>query len=280
MGGQNPDPQAVSLVTNEMPPRPMSRRARPLGVAAQVTAVIGASLCLLLIVGVLLGRAWATERVDEVADAIDAGFARGTPLLDSAGAKAAETSARAAAVADAAGEVAVNPAAAVVQALLGDLSGVSDRYLSLRAAYADARETMVSALTRLNTIDRLVPAISVPEGPVEALAALDERIRALDARLTELMSASPTASPATVWAGQVARTAGRVEATLGDVSDRLDAAEARLASVRADVAAGSDTINTAITIAAVATILVLLYLVLLHWVLFRAGRGLRRGGRG
>lgn len=267
----------VGPVAQERPPT--NRIARLLGAAAQVAGVVGIVVCLLLVAGTLLGRGWAIDRVDEVASAIDGGLARGTAVLETTTTRVAETSARVRALADAADALAVDPdpAPALVQALLGDVTSVSDRYLALRTAYADAREAVVAAVVRLNTIDRLLPGLSLPEGPVEALAALDASIRALDARLMELMNANPAAGLVSAWAEGVATLTSGVEAALADVAFRLDAADARVADVRTQVVAEADAINAAITFGAILAILLLLYLALLHWVLLRTGRALRRG---
>lgn len=265
-------------MTDETQPAPGARRERVLGMSAQTAGVVGIVACLLLVVGVILARGWAIDRVDAIAGRVDAGIAKGIPLLATASTKVADVSARVSLVVDAAEARAADPgpAPALVQTLQLAMAGVSDRYLDLRATYADARETVVSALDRLNTIDRLVPAISIPQGPADKLAAIDQRAREIDATVMEIINADPR-----VGSGQVATTiaekAGKVESALENLSTGFDDAKVRLDALRGEVAATADTGKTVITIVALVLILVLLYSAFLHWVLYRSGKALRGG---
>ena len=75
-------------------PHPVSRPRRTLGIAAQVAGIVGIVLCLLGAVGVLFGRGWAVDKVDQVAGNVDAQVARAEPLLDTAATKVGRTVAR------------------------------------------------------------------------------------------------------------------------------------------------------------------------------------------
>lgn len=268
-------------MTNEtQPAQPAgpSRRNRILGLAAQVAGVIGIVIGFVLVAGVLLGRGWATERVDTIAVRIDVALAKGEPLFDAAATKVGEVATQVGALGDAATARAADPgpATALVQGVLQKANAASERYLELRTSYADARERVVSAIDRLNTIDRLVPAISVPQGPVDALATLDQRAQALDATVMDIINVIPNASDVQV-AATIAAKAAAVETALTAVSTGLSDMKARVEALRGDVASLHDTANLAITAATIILILVLLYSVLLHWVLFRQGKQLRQG---
>ena len=154
---------------------------------------------------------------------------------------------------------------------------LSDRYHAMRASYAEAREHVVAALDRLNTIDDLVPAVRVPQGPVEALAALDERIRLLDTNLMGLLSVASETGPALIAAAIVEKV-GIVEAALTAVSAGLEDTGVRLQALRDRVSTGADRVHTLVTVATVALVGAFLYASLLHAVLYRAGRRMRRGG--
>jgi len=258
-------------------PVPASRPKRVLGMTGQVAGVVGVVICALLIIALLFARAWAGDRIDETAASIDASLAKGVPLLEAAAANVDAVSAQIVGVAEAAEAVAArpNPAPALVEALSSRLAGLSESYLELRTTYADARETIVGAIDRLLLLERLIPPFTVPREPLEALAAADARVREMDARVQEILAA-PGAGAVREVASAVAETARGVESGLADVSAGIDDASTQLADVRAEIAETADTANLAITVLSVALILGLLYSALLHVVLFRSAREIRR----
>lgn len=253
-------------------------RSRALGTLAQVAGVVGIVLCLLLAVGVLLGRGWATDTVSQVTAGIDAKVAKAVPLLDTASEKVSEVSGRVGAVADAANALAArpNPSNELLQGLMGALTNVSDRYLELRATYGELRTTAVTALDRLETLDRLIPGFEIPQGPVDALTRLDASVSELDAKIMGLADAIPETGPIDAAATAIATKATEIEAKLQGLVTVIDDAQARLAELRTQLASTASTLNTAISIGSIGVILVLVYFALLHWVLFRTGRRLRR----
>lgn len=273
-----PDARESEATRPEAAPTVPSRRVQALGAAARVAGLVGIGICLLLIVVTLVARGWVVARVDEAEGTIDGGLARGATLLSSATDRVAQIAATVGQVGASAEAVsgAARPTQSLVQALLGDVTNLSQRYLDARAAYAEAREAIVDALARLETIDQLLPGVALPNGPIDALSALDESLQALDARIMEVVRADPAAGPIQAWSGAVAEGANRVGAALEVVSGRLEAADARLAGMRGDVAAAADRVTLAATLVAIGAILLLLYLALLHWVLYRSGRDAQR----
>ncbi len=264
-------------MSTETQSAPAGRRERVLGMTAQTAGVVGIIVCFALIAGVVLGRGWAVGRVDELAGKVDDGLAKGVPLLETASTKVAGVSARVGLVVDAAEARAADPgpAPALVETLQLAMGGITERYLELRTAYADAHEAAVSVMDRLNTIEGLVPAISIPQGPREKLAEVDAKAREIDAAVMQVIDARPGVGSGQV-ASVVADKAGQVESKLDELSAGLDAAKVRLLEIRQEVANTADSTNQLITIAALVLILGLLYLVLLHWVLYRSGSSLRQ----
>ena len=255
-----------------------SRRNRRLGLVAQIAGVIGIVLCLVLAVGVLVGRGWAMDTVSEVATGIDAKVARAVPLLDTASQRVSEVSGRVGAVADAANALAArpNPSNELLQGLAGAVGNVSDRYLELRATYGQFRDTAATALDRLQALDRLIPGFEIPQGPVDALANLDAGVSELDARIMGLANAIPESGPIDAAATAIATKAGEVQAKLDGLVGVIDDAQTRLAELRTQLDSTAATISTTISIGSIGVILLLFYFALLHWVLFRTGRQLRR----
>ena len=80
-----------------------------LGTVGQVAGVLGIVVCLLLVIGVIIGDVWAVRTVDDVAAAIDAKIAKADPLLTQASAKVGEISGRVSTVADIAAGIAADP---------------------------------------------------------------------------------------------------------------------------------------------------------------------------
>jgi hypothetical protein len=260
----------------------VTRRRRTLGAAAQVAGVIGIVVCLLAVVGVVLGRGWAVGTVDEVATGIDSQVARADPLLATATRRAGEVSDVVDGIVALAGRAAAeaNPGPAFVEDVRARVAALSERYMQLRTEYAQFRERIVSAGDTLETLDGLVPAISLPQGPREALQDIDARMQELDARVTEVLdflASNPVASAIRDWASSIAE---RVRG----IADRIDRVEAAIAlvqqrsvSLREEVAAKADTAQGVITLGSVGTIVLLLYLALVHAALFAYGAALRRG---
>ena len=283
---RGPDPVTVAAAVAPGPataasaPAGPGRTRRATGLLGQVVGIVGIVVCLALIVGVLLGRGWATEAVSDVAGSLDAAVARTEPLLETAVTAVSTITQQAGETAAAAEAVAADPAATpeALQRVVDRLGAVSQRYLEFRGKYAGAREQVVSALDRLGLITRFVPGVSVPEGPVDALAGLDERARELDARVMGLIEAGGAVQGINAAAAAIAEKARQVEASLGTLTAGLTEVQARLDGLRAEIAGLAETVNTIITIAAIVLVIVLLYIALLHLVLFRASRA-REGGR-
>jgi hypothetical protein len=246
-------------------------------VGGQTLAVVGIVVCIVLAALVVLARGWAVDQVDAVGDSIDAGLARGIPALQAADTRVAEVGTRVQEVADAATAVATSDAVApqVAQALSGRLSGISERYLPLRAGYADARSDLVSALDRVQAVQRFVPGITVPQGPIDALASLDQAVRAVDERITGILAANQAGTAIRETAQRVADAAPGVQTALGDVSTRLANAETRLNEARADVTSTMDRITSLITIVTLLILALLVYVAALHVVLLRSAGRLR-----
>ncbi len=211
-------PLSPDLTATEPPP-PGRRRDHVLGTAGQVVGVVGIVVCLLLAVGVVLGRGWAVGTMDDVAAAVDAQIAKADPLLTQASVKVGEISGRVSTVADLAAGIAADPSpgGAVADTLRSALASVSDRYQALRSNYVDLRESVQSVVDRLQTLDRLVPGFTIPQGPVDALAALDARLKEFDAKVTSLITIEPGQGPVNKAAAAIAQAAGEIDARITDL---------------------------------------------------------------
>jgi len=270
-------PPAPDVAATEPPPRPR-RRDRVVGSIGQVVGVVGIVVCLLLVIGVIVWDGWAVGTVDDVAAAVDAKIAKAEPLLDQASAKVGEISGRVSTVADIAAGIAADPSpgGAVADALRAGLATVSDRYQTLRSNYAGVRESVQSVVDRLQTLDRLVPAISIPQGPTDALAALDARLQEFDAKVSGLITIDPGQGPVNQAAAAIAQKAGEIDARITDLQGGIGDVQQRVSALRTKLSDTSGTIKLGITLGAFGSILLLFYLALLHWVLFRHSGEIRR----
>jgi hypothetical protein len=274
-----PPPEVVPVAAAAQPPAPSRRkRDRILGTTGQVVGIVGIVVCLLLVVGVVFGRGWAVGTVDDVAAAVDAQIARTGPLLDKAQSTVGEVSGRVSTVADIASGIAANPAPGgeLAQTLRSALAGLSERYQGLRQGYADVRETVVSLIDRLQTLDRLVPGFSVPQGPVDALATFDARVKEFDAKVNDLITIEPGEGPLNQAAGRISEAATGIDTKLQGVQDGIGDVGVRIAELRVKLSDTAGTVKLGITLGTIGAVLLLLYLALLHWVLFRHSGEIRR----
>jgi hypothetical protein len=263
------------------PPAPAQTRAgrrRATGTVGQVAGVAGIVVSLLLVVVVIVGRGWAIDQVTSVAATVDGAVAKALPIVDTAQAKITDVETRVGEAATAAEAIAANPNAtpALLQGVLQRINDVSGSYMELRNGYAGFREQVMSALARLQAIDRIVPGIDIPQGPVDALTTLDERIQGLDAQVMGLLSITENLDVINTAAGTIAEKARSVETLLGTITDALTRVETGLTNLQAEIASTSATITNLITIVSVVLVLLLLYIVLLHVVLFRSARSYAR----
>jgi hypothetical protein len=266
-----PDAPPPADVGAMAPPPRRRSRDRVVGTIGQVVGIIGIVVCLGLAVGVVFAHGWAVGTVDDLAAAVDTQIAKAEPLLGQASATVGEISGRVSTVADIAAGIAANPnpAPGVAQGLRTGLAGVADRYQNLRSSYADVRETVVSLADRLQTVDRMVPGFSIPQGPVDALSALDARLREFDANVSGLITIDPGQGPVNTAAAAVVQKAGEIGAKIEGLQSGLGAVEERISALRAKITDAAGSLKTAITLGSIGAFLLLLYLALLHWVLFR-----------
>jgi hypothetical protein len=258
-----------------------TRRRPALGAAAQIAGVVGIIVCLLGAVGMIFGRGWAVGTVDRVATGIDSQVARADPLIDSAAVRARQVSdvvdavvtVSTAAVAEA------NPGPAVVEDVRARVAALTERYLALRTEYVQVRDQIASVGDRLETLDGLLPAVSLPQAPREALQEIDARMQDIDAQMTELLdflASNPIASAVRDWASSIVDRVRGIADRVDRVESAIALVKARSVSLRADVASTANTAEGVITLGAVGSIVVLLYLALVHAALYLYGAGLRR----
>lgn len=263
-------------MSDEKRPAPPTSRAKAWGSIAQGVGVLGVVIGVVLAIVVLVMRGRAADRLNEIANRIDDGLAKGVPLFAAARERidGMSTLVKDFGAKVEAGEGAAGRAEEAGKVLRAKVTALSERYAGMRTSYVAARERAFAALDRLETIDEMIPAVDVPKGPVDALSSLDERVRALDTDLLALMASAsdadsgPLAAAVTEKVSKVEATLSAAAAGIGDVGDRL-------ARLRAAASVSASRIHRLVTIAAIVLAVAFLYAALLHVVLYRAGRRLR-----
>jgi hypothetical protein len=260
-------------------PAPTRRkRDRAVGTAGQVVGIAGLVVCLLLALGVVFARGYAVSAVDDVAATVDAQIAKTDPLLDRAQTTVGEISGKVSTVADIAAGIAANPSPGgeFAQALRDGLAGVNERYQGLREGYAGVREVVLSLIDKLDALDRLIPGISVPQGPIEALNTFDTRVQEFDTKVNDLLTIEPGQGPVNQAAAKIAAAATAIDAKLTALEEGITKVDDRIAQLRTDIANTAGTVITIINLVTVLLVLLLVWIALLHWVLFRHSGEIRK----
>ncbi len=274
-----PVPVVAAAPAPPAPPATTRRkRDRILGTTGQVVGIVGIVVCFVLIAGVVFGRGWAVSTVSDVTATIDAKITEVSPVLTQAHSTVGEISGKVSTVADIAAGIAAdpNPGGQFAQTLRDAVSGVNDRYQSLRAGYAGIRETALSIIDKLQTLDRIIPGLTIPQGPIDALNTFDARLQEFDAKVNDLLTIDPGNGPVNQAAAKISAAASGIDSKLQDVQDGITAVDDRVTQLRTDITNVADTVNLVITLATVFIIVLLLYMALLHWVLFRHSGEIRR----
>jgi hypothetical protein len=266
---------AAGAVAPAQPPK----RRRMLGGAGQVVGIIGFVLSLVLAFGALAGSVWLTGQIETLATSVDARIAEGQPKLETLSTKVVEIKAtvdQVVALADTAAQATV-PSDGLLAGLRDRLNGLANRYTELRNSYTDLREKVTGALNGLQLLERVIPGFTVPQEPLDALAALDSRVQELDAAITGILDTKFDGTPLRDAAALVSEKIGMVSSGLATAVTFIDDANVKLTQARSDIAAAVSQLNMYIVFGGVLGMLLFLYIAFLHWVLFRTARAVGRG---
>jgi hypothetical protein len=200
----------------------------------QLLGFAGLLVCVVLAVGILLGRTWIGAAVGDAFMTIDTAIADSQISIDDA---TARLGTGAGTLDELLGQIGTLPASSPVPAAVAArVSQVVDGYAPARDRYVEARAKARAALDYLESIGRVVPAVEIPPGVAAALAAADERLASIDTALVGLRGA------ARGTAGDIAAAATRLRdgiATATDAARNLrssvDGLRQRITEVHASV---------------------------------------------
>jgi hypothetical protein len=251
------------------------------GFAAQVVAIAGILLCLAVVLGIWLGRGAVQGGLDDVGTTVDRGFERGIAATTAVSERidAARTQLEASA-ADAR-ELAESqrPEATRLVALQQRLGQFADGYRALRIRYAEVRENVLEAMASVQRIARFVPGAEVPEGPGDALAAVDARLQELDARITGIWPGAGEQPLVDDEASRVSAAASTIREAVEGASTAVQGLSSGLESAQARANDGLDKIGGLVVIGATALSLVFVWVLLLNIALWWLGHVYRERGR-
>src|SRR5262245_42889702 len=252
------------------------------GFVAQLVAMAGILLCIAVIVGIWFGRGLVQGGVDDLGATVDGAFERGiaaTPVvsdrIDAAATRLETIATDARELADS-----PRPEATRLAALQQRLGQLADGYRDLRTRYGEVRENVAAAMASVQRIARFVPGVEVPEGPVEALAAMDARLQDLDQRISGLWPGEPGDEPADEEATRLADAAAGIRDAVDRAKTAVDGLAEGLASAQARANGGVERIGGLIVIGATALSAVFVWVLLLNVALWWLGHLYRGRGRG
>lgn len=256
--------------TSDQPRRPQ------LGRTLQVVGVAGFIASLLIIAVIWLARGWAVGQVDGLVSKVDGVLLRADTAVTTAADKIDTSAQGVGEFADTIGSTTSTPVRSlIIDAVSNRLSPAADRYREFRSAYGDLRGQIVSAIDTLQGIDRFVPMFSVPQGPIDALATVDQAVQELDSKVTELVSLASSGGETSEAATRLASQAHDVEATLTSVAAKVRSVTDTVDGLRAEAADLGSTVSQVLTISTLALTLLTAYILALHVALWVLGRRLR-----
>jgi hypothetical protein len=209
---------------------PAPRRGRGYA-GTRLFAIIGLFGCLILALGILIGRGWVSDQVNGVFASVDQAVAGGQTVVAVTTGRLEE---RVADLDTILTDISTVAETATVPAALAERAAtIADRFGQIRDGWVAIRARIDAALLTLAQVDRALPFVDLPTGPTEELAALDQRIAEIDTNIAGLrqgvaarvanMKAAATALRGAV--DRVTDVGTRIEDGLTAVEDRIDRAQ-------------------------------------------------------
>jgi hypothetical protein len=258
---------------NEATPPAQTRRPR-LGLSAEVAGVIGAILCVVLVIGIWMGRGWFSSHADAfVADA-DKALAKATQISNTAIAALESRAVEVDGIATDSGTVAADPSAAsgVLQPIVTRLSGVAQKYGSARDDYLTLKTRVSTTLDTLGRLDNLVPSLTVPPGIKEALGKVDAGLTNMDAALTSLSQSATNLADTRAQASAIATAATAFASELRTAEGVGKDLQTGLADLETRLTDSINTVDGWIGMAAIVFTLLFIWVFVLNLALWVLGR--------
>ena len=249
---------------------------RFLGIVAMVLGVIGIILSVAVIIGVWVGQGAINDQIASLTGVVDSSVQQAEVRLEELDSNLNDVAVRAREVSTQ--TAALGQTSDLDSRVVSGLVGVLDRtvgaaYVRARESYVALRERVTTAMDTLMRLDRLIPAIELPEQTGENLQAIDNQLRDWDSALVEFRTNLSTLEPEMTT---VVEWISGATAKIGDAIDRASTAvqnmQGKLNDIRTSVAQGQSTIAGWVTTGAVILTLFFLYFLIGNVALFTVGR--------
>src|SRR4029453_6452203 len=268
--------RALPLQTSEVrlmtEAAPAPRRSR-LAIAAQVAAIFGVVVCLLVVLLIWFGRGALSNGVDELAASVNTGMTRAITAteavarrLDAAATEAARIATQAS---KAAGSSGSNNDRVRLAARIG---AFTDSYEKLRLRYSAIRANITNSVESIRRVARLAPGVAVPRAPTGPLPSPHPNLQSLDNATTSMLPGGGTLSKAGTTA--VAGKATKVQATIERTAVAVHGLGRQLEGVQNDAATTANSIRTVLILAAIALTILFVWVLLLNVALWKLGRAM------
>jgi hypothetical protein len=200
----------------------------------QVIGFAGLLVCIVLAVGILLGRTWIGVTVGDAFTTVDTTVADGLASIDDA---TARLGAGVSTLDELLGQIGTLPASSPVPAAVAArVSQVVDAYTPARDRYVEARSKARAALDYLALISRVTPGVELPTGVSDTLATVDDRLITIDTALVGLRSAvRGTAGDIATAATGLRDGIGRATDAARTLRSSVDGLRSRIVDVHASV---------------------------------------------
>ncbi|HET8784575.1 MAG TPA: hypothetical protein VFM38_03005 [Candidatus Limnocylindrales bacterium] len=200
----------------------------------QLLGLAGLLACIVLAIGILLGRTWIGVAVGDGFGTVDATISDGLASIDDATSRLTEGGNRLDQLVAQLGPLpATSPIPAAVAARISE---VVDAAAPARDRYVEARSQAEAAVRYLELARRLAPDVQIPTGVSTALGNADQRLAGIDGALVALRSAArATAGDVAAAAGTMREAVTRAAEAATSLRSEVDRLRSRIIDVHASI---------------------------------------------
>lgn len=249
-------------------------RRPKLGALAIVVGILGLLLSLAGIGGAVVGRSWAGDRLDELADAARSGLEKAVSVSDEAITALQNGSDEVTTIATTASTLAQSTTVAdtAISALQEKLAPLSQRYTELRDRVVVFQEKANSVIETVQRLDRLIPGLELPSGPTDLLQGVGDRLTQIDQSITDMQARAASRTGAQETANVIAVSAGRLQDGITKATDVVTQIQEKLVAMQDRVDKAADRLDLYVTAGAAVFGLFWLWIAILNLGLIALGR--------
>lgn len=234
----------------------------------QLLGFAGLLVCIVLAVGILLGRTWVGIAVGDGFTTVDTTISDGLASIDDAGTRLTDAGA---ALDQLTAQLGPLPASSPIPAAVAArITEIVDGVAPARDRFVDARSEAQAALRYLELVRRAAPDFQIPPGVSTALATADERRAAIDTALVTLRGAARAS------AGDVAAAATAMRQAVTGAADAATTLRGEVDGLRTSIVDIHASIDRVLWLGTAALLAIVGYVGLLNLLLIWLARRARR----